>query len=115
MEESDAEVEAILEVAPRIFPYTTGSYSCTFFPPALDPRIDITGAGAGPIVVIGTTGDAATPLESTRAMADTLEDGRLVVVDANQHTGYRGSDCVQEIVHTYLLALIAPDDGTICS
>ena len=114
VEESDAEVEAILEVAPRIFPYTTGSYSCTFFPPALDPRIEITGAGAGPIVVIGTTGDAATPLESTRAMADTLEDGRLVVVEANQHTGYRGSDCVQDIVHTYLLQLVAPDDGTSC-
>jgi len=115
VEESDAEVAAILEVAPRIFPYTTGSYSCTFFPPALDPRIEITGAGAGPIVVIGTTGDAATPLESTRAMADTLEDGRLVVVEANQHTGYRGSDCVQAIVHAYLLQLAAPDDGTICS
>ncbi len=115
VEESDADVDAILEVAPRIFPYTTGSYSCTFFPPAVDPRIDITGVGAGPIVVIGTTGDAATPLESTRAMADALEDGLLVVVEANQHTGYRGSDCVQALVHTYLLQLAAPDDGTICS
>jgi pimeloyl-ACP methyl ester carboxylesterase len=115
VEESDAEVPAILEVAPRIFPYTTGSYSCTFFPPALDPRVTITGAGAGPIVVIGTTGDAATPLESTRAMADALDDGRLVIVEANRHTGYRESDCVQEIVHTYLLTLTAPDDGTVCS
>jgi pimeloyl-ACP methyl ester carboxylesterase len=112
--QSDAEVAALLAVAPRIFPYTTGSYSCTFFPPALDPRVPITGAGAGPIVVIGTTGDAATPLASTRAMADTLEDGRLVVVDANQHTGYRGSSCVQSIVHTYLVQLTAPDDGTTC-
>lgn len=115
VEESDAEVDSILEVAPRIFPYTTGSYSCTFFPPALDPRVAITGAGAGPIVVIGTTGDAATPLESTRAMADTLDDGRLVIVEANRHTGYRESDCVQELVHTYLLTLTAPDDGTVCS
>ncbi len=115
VEESDAEVDSILEVAPRIFPYTTGSYSCTFFPPALDPRIEITGAGAGPIVVIGTTGDAATPLASTRAMADALEDGRLVVVEANQHTGYRGNDCVQGIVHEYLLQLVAPEDGTLCS
>ncbi len=113
--ESDAEVDAVLEVAPRIFPYTTGSYSCTFFPPAIDPRLEITGAGAGPIVVIGTTGDAATPLDSTRAMADALEDGRLVVVEANEHTGYRGSDCVQDIVHQYLLQLVAPDDGTVCS
>jgi pimeloyl-ACP methyl ester carboxylesterase len=115
VEEADADVDDILAVAPRIFPYTTGSYSCTFFPPALDPRIDITGAGAGPIVVVGTTGDPATPLESSRAMAETLEDGRLVIVEANEHTGYRGDDCVRGIVHDYLLTLVAPGDGTTCS
>ena len=115
VEEADADVDEVLAVAPRVFPYTTGSYSCTFFPPALDPRIDITGAGAGPIVVIGTTGDPATPLESSRAMSDTLEDGRLVIVEANEHTGYRGDDCVRGIVHEYLLTLVAPDDGTVCS
>ncbi len=113
--EADAQAAEVLAVAPRIFPYTTGSYSCTFFPPALDPRVDITGAGAGPIVVIATTGDPATPLESSRAMADTLEDGRLVIVEANEHTGYRGDDCVRGIVHEYLLTLVAPDDGTTCS
>ncbi len=113
--EADADVDQILAVAPRIFPYTTGSYSCTFFPPALDPRVDITGVGAGPIVVIGTTGDPATPLASSEAMADTLEDGRLVIVEANQHTGYRGDDCVRRIVHDYLLQLVAPEDDTRCS
>lgn len=115
VEESDAKVDEVLAVAPRIFPYTTGSYSCTFFPPAIDPRIDITGVGAGPIVVVGTTGDPATPLESSRAMADTLEDGRLVIVEANRHTGYLGDACVRGIVHEYLLQLVAPDDGTRCS
>ncbi len=115
VEEADADVDEILAVAPRIFPYTTGSYSCTFFPPALDPRIEITGAGAGPIVVVGTTGDPATPLDSSRAMADALEDGRLVIVEANEHTGYRGDRCVRDIVHEYLLTLVAPDDGTTCS
>ena len=38
VEDADADVDEVLAVAPRIFPYTTGSYSCTFFPPALDPR-----------------------------------------------------------------------------
>ncbi len=45
-------------------------------------------------------------------MADTLEDGRLVIVEANQHTGYRGDDCVRDIVHEYLLTLVAPHDDT---
>ena len=95
VEESDAEAEQLIGVAPRLFPYTTGSYSCTFFPAAPDPRIEITGIGAGPIVVIGTTGDPSTPLESSRAMADALEDGRFVIVVANQHTGYGVNDCVE--------------------
>jgi pimeloyl-ACP methyl ester carboxylesterase len=115
VDEADAEVEEILEVAPRIFPYTTGSYTCTFFPEAVDPRLEITGVDAGPIVVIGTTGDPATPLESSRAMADALEDGRLVIVEANEHTGYRSDDCVRGIVHEYLLQLVAPEDETVCS
>ena len=50
-------------------------------PPSIDPRVEITGTGAGPILVMGTTGDPATPLAGTRMMADALEDGRLVVVD----------------------------------
>ncbi len=115
VEESDAEVAEIHEVAPRIFPYSTGSYTCTFFPDALDPRIEITGIGAGPIVVIGTTGDPATPLDSSRAMADALQDGRLVIVEANEHTGYRSDDCVRGIVHEYLLQLVPPADETVCA
>ena len=36
-------------------------------------------------------------------MADTLEDGRLVVVDADQHTGYHVNECVQDAVHRFLI------------
>ena len=34
---------------------------------ATEPRVDVTAAGAGPVVVIGTTGDPSTPLASTRS------------------------------------------------
>jgi hypothetical protein len=115
VQESDAQAAELVGVAPRLFPYTTGSYSCTFFPPSLDPRMEITGVGAGPIVVIGTTGDPSTPLESSRAMADALEDGRFVIVVANQHTGYGANSCVNELVEDYLVNLVAPADETTCS
>ena len=115
IEETDAENERYTEVAPRLVPEgSAGGYFCTFFPPALDPRIDIDAAGAGPIVVIGTTGDPATPFESTVRMSDTLEDGRLVIVDADQHTGYGVNRCVIEVVNAYLIDLDAPADGTEC-
>ncbi len=114
VEESDAEAEELVAVAPRLFPFTTGSYTCTFFPESLDPRIEITGVGAGPIVVVGTTGDPSTPLESSRAMAESLEDGRFVIVEANQHTGYGVNGCINDVIHDYLINLDAPDDGTVC-
>ena len=113
--EADAEMAALIAAAPRFVPPgSVADYRCTFFPPALDPRVAITGAGAGPIVVIGTTGDPATPLASTRAMADALEDGRLVVVTANEHTGYGQNQCVIDVVNTYLIDLEPPDAEITC-
>lgn len=89
--------------APRMWPLFTHSTQCAYWNADPDPRITITGAGAGTIVVIGTTGDAATPLVGTRAMASALEDGRLVVVEADRHTGYGVNDCVVSAVDEYLV------------
>lgn len=114
VDEADSYVPLFQEAAPRFSPYELGDYSCTFWPAAIDPRVDVTGIDAGPIVVIGTTGDASTPLASTRNMARALEDGRLVIVDAEQHTGYSASACAQDLVDQYLIDLQAPDDETAC-
>lgn len=114
--EADAEMPLYTDVSPLLVPEgSVGDYSCTFLPPAIDPRIDITGDGAGPIVVIGVTGDPATPFESTARMADTLEDGRLVIVDADRHIGYGVNRCVVDVVNEYLIDLEVPDDETECS
>ena len=78
------------------------------------PKVTITGNGAGPIVVVGTTGDAATPLDSTRKMAKGLEQGILIVVDANQHTGYGANNCVVKAVDDYLIKLTVPANETTC-
>jgi pimeloyl-ACP methyl ester carboxylesterase len=114
VEEDGAQQPRFNEVAPRFAPGTTGSYFCTFFPETDDPRIAITGEGAGPIVVCGATGDPATPLESTRAMADALEDGRLIIVQANQHTCYGADPCADELIDDYLINLNAPPEVTEC-
>ena len=114
--EEDATVTDVLNVAPRLAPGTTGSYFCTFFPKSSDPRVAITGKGAGPILVMGTTGDPATPLSSTKAMAAALQDGRLVIVTANQHTGYGVNQCSSDVIEQYLVDPVknAPKNGTEC-
>jgi hypothetical protein len=65
--------------------------------------------------VIGTTGDPSTPLDSSAAMADALEEGVLVTVEANQHTAYRSGDCINDVVHNYLIWLETPSVGVRCS
>ncbi|HRE03196.1 MAG TPA: alpha/beta hydrolase, partial [Ilumatobacteraceae bacterium] len=106
VEEEDAESALFAEAAPRLYGDSDGeggSYFCTFFPESLDPRVAITGAGAGPILVVGTTGDPATPLESSRNMAKALEEGVLLVVRADQHTGYDVNACSMGTVDSYLI------------
>jgi pimeloyl-ACP methyl ester carboxylesterase len=116
VEQDDATVPEMQAVAPRMARRSVGGYDCTFYPPSSDPRIDITGKGAGPILVMGTTGDPATPLDGTRKMADALEDGRLVVVEGNQHTGYGVNECSTSAVENYLIDPVGhlPPDGLVC-
>jgi len=117
VEEDDAQVPEFQAVAPRFGARTVGDYFCTFFPPATDPRVSITGAGAPPIVVLGTTGDAATPLEGARTMAEVLEQGVFVEVVGNQHTGYGVNECSTSAVEDYLVDPVGhlPADGLRCA
>ena len=86
---------------------------CSVWPIEPVTPVVITGDGAGPILVVGTTGDAATPLQSTRNMANALEDGHLVVVTADQHTGYGVNRCVNDTVDGYLVDPTAPLEAEI--
>ena len=104
-EEMESWTPRFKKVAPRMWPGFVSGYGCIHWDVAPDPRIDITGRGAGPIVVVGTTGDAATPLASSRNMVKALEDGHLVVVTGNHHTGYGANQCVLDAVDSYLIDL----------
>lgn len=110
----DENIPEFQALAPRLGDSFAYGYVCALWP--IDPvgKVDVTGAGDGPIVVIGTTGDPATPLESTENMAKTLADGRLIVVTADQHTGYGVNSCVDDAVDAYLVDLEAPEDGLEC-
>lgn len=103
VEEMDSFIPSFKKTAPLLWPLFTSGYGCVFWPTKPDLRVRITGAGAGPIVVVGTTGDAATPLVGTRNMAATLEDGRLIVVTDDRHTGYGSNNCVVDAVDEYLI------------
>lgn len=80
-----------------------------------EPDLEIDGAGAAPIVVLGTTRDPATPYQEAVAMAEELESGVLVSRDGDGHTAYnKGNQCVDDAVHSYLIDGKVPADGLRC-
>lgn len=80
-----------------------------------EPDLVIDGAGAAPIVVLGTTRDPATPYEEAVAMAKELESGVLVSRDGDGHTAYnKGNACIDDAVHDYLIDGKVPADGLKC-
>ncbi|MCM3516861.1 alpha/beta hydrolase [Nocardioides sp. P86] len=82
---------------------------------ASEPAPQIDGAGAAPIVVVGTTRDPATPYEWAQALAEQLDSGVLVTRDGDGHTGYNsGNECVDTAVEDYLVEGTVPDDGLQC-
>ena len=114
VEDVDSHIDEFIAAAPRLGGNFAYGYSCALWPVKQAAKVTITGKGAGPIVVVGTTGDPATPLDSTRKMALGLEQGILIVVDANQHTGYGANNCVVKAVDDYLIKLTVPANETIC-
>ncbi|MFE9307475.1 alpha/beta hydrolase [Streptomyces sp. NPDC088353] len=80
------------------------------------PRVSA--PGATPILLIGNTGDPATPYEGARRMADALGKGVGVelIWKGEGHGAYgSGSDCVDSTVNAYLLHGTVPRDGKVCS
>jgi hypothetical protein len=70
------------------------------------------GKGAPPIVVIGTTGDPATPYAWAERMAADLESAKLLTYRGEGHTGFgKGDACIDNAVVAYLLDGKVPDSG----
>ncbi|MGA5523216.1 alpha/beta hydrolase [Streptomyces pseudogriseolus] len=79
---------------------------------------EVSAPGAAPILVVGNTGDPATPYEGARRMADELGKGIGVMLTwkGEGHGAYgSGSDCVDSTVNAYLLDGRVPQDGKVCS
>jgi pimeloyl-ACP methyl ester carboxylesterase len=115
VEEVDSYIPQFIAAAPRLGAYFSAGYNCTLWPVPSVPQVEVANAGSVPIVVVGTTGDAATPLASSRKMASALNGGRLIVVTGNQHTGYGTGKCVNGLVDEYLVKLKAPKNESTCS
>ena len=118
-DDPDAEAAAeklLAEKAPTVAPYWSGPDSCSVWPyPPTGAREEIHAEGAGPILVVGTTNDPATPYAWSEALAEQLEEGVLITRVGEGHTGYnKGNSCVDDAVEAFLLDDTVPEDGLRC-
>ena len=92
------------------------SASCADWPvKPVDKPHKVTADGSGPILVVGTTRDPATPYEWSERLATQLKQGRLLSHDGDGHTAYAsGSQCVDDVVNSYLTDGKDPGKKTTC-
>lgn len=102
--------------APVLAPNMGTSYNCQYWTAGSAPQLKLTAAGAPTILVVGTTGDSATPYEQAVSMAEQLESGTLLTLDGAGHGAVSGDNgCIGKAVDEYLYEGKAPKEGTTCS
>ena len=115
--EMDANNAKLMEVAPTVgFFFRDGGLMCWDWPhPAVETNYDIHAPGTPPILVIGTTGDPATPYEQAVALAQTLEGGVLLTYDGEGHGAYtRSNACIMDTVDDFLVDGTVPENNRRC-
>ena len=113
-----ARAKAFDKVAPTWGSFLAwGSVPCGVWPvkPDSPGPHKITARGSGPILVLGTTRDPATPYEWSVRLAKELANGHLVTFDGDGHTAYmRSNSCLDDAVDAYLLHGTVPPAGKRC-
>ncbi|MDQ2757776.1 MAG: alpha/beta hydrolase [Actinomycetota bacterium] len=80
-----------------------------------DPPHTISAKGSGPIVVVGTTRDPATPYEWSVKLRQELANAVLISYDGDGHTAYKRSNaCVDDPIDAYFVDGTTPQDGLRC-
>jgi pimeloyl-ACP methyl ester carboxylesterase len=107
----------LVAAAPTIGPWWSyGDITCAVWPDKTTraPHV-VTAQGAAPIIVVGTTGDPATPYAWAEGLAEQLSSAQLVTFVGEGHTAYGSSSCVKEVVDAYLLAGTVPSSDPRCT
>jgi pimeloyl-ACP methyl ester carboxylesterase len=93
---------------------------CKGWPATADPLPPIEHAPGAPslaskVLVVGTIGDPATPVENTAPFAAALGHVPILYWDGDGHTAFlQGNHCVDAAVTRYLVDLAEPASGTHC-
>ncbi len=103
--------------APTLGEFFGPDLSCPTWPIAAtgDTQRPISYNGKPPIVLLGTTGDPATPYEYAEHMHKALESSRLITLKANGHLAFDQSKCVQRQVRAFMMHDKPPKSDNTCT
>jgi pimeloyl-ACP methyl ester carboxylesterase len=87
---------------------------CAFWPPATLVPHTVIAPGTPPILVVGSTGDVATPYPQAVRVARTLQHGLLLTVHQEGHIALDESACANRVITRYLVDLAAPPPDPGC-
>ena len=110
-----ADADAVADGSTYFGAALRASTGCLGIDAAVDPLVIGPATGAAPILVIGTTGDPATPYGWAVEMAESLDSGVLYTVEGEGHTAYLSIECVTGVVDAYLIDLDVPAPGGSCA
>lgn len=72
-------------------------------------------SGTGPMLVVGTTNDPATPIKWAYSLTERLGNATLLEWDGEGHTAYgRSNQCVIDAVDGYMVDGVVPSSGMVC-
>jgi hypothetical protein len=119
------------QVAPRLGdgPYDDPTISWKgecWIQPLVESRLPtpVDAAGAPTLVVVGKTGDVATPIAAARQAVNELDQARLIEVETDVHAGLVVSlmygprpeeQCLVDAIEAYLISVEVPHTEMLCS
>lgn len=84
---------------------------CESWPAAPDRRpAPVTPAGGGPVLILSTTGDPATPVDWARSLHRQISGSSLVIAPGPGHLASSQNSCADETLRAFLLRGTAPPE-----
>jgi pimeloyl-ACP methyl ester carboxylesterase len=114
---ADREWLAEIEVAPLMSTYIGPYYVCALWPVKPDTRWDVSARPLEQtVLVVGNTGDNATPYQQSVTLAQRLKNAVLLTFEGQGHTSFGGkSACVDSAVVDFLVSGTLPPPGKRCT
>jgi pimeloyl-ACP methyl ester carboxylesterase len=112
-----AEEQRLMQATPTLgYFFAYGGTNCVDWPyKNVRTPAPVEYSGEAPIVVVGTTGDPATPVEWAASLRKQLGNASLLTWRGEGHTAYgRANSCLEDAVDKYLVDGTVPADNTVC-